>query len=295
MSVQRSPQGNKTPVGPPGGSQSQPDLSRPSEYYPDNQNTFRKRKQTNCDCECDQVISILQAFRVDMISVLETNLKPMRDDICAMKYQIDDIKSSTEKLLAENNNIKKEVSQLQKTSSATVSKITSLETEIEKLKITQPLQSSSQIFAGETIIYEMQERERRSKNIIVVGLPESTNADDSVRNGEDVSSIQKILIDSLSVNSKVAKVMRLGKFFTGKARPMKVSLESSQEVKEILKNKTRLPDKVRVYNDQTPTEKNVLKELGQELARRKENGEQDLIIKYIKGSPKIVQATKNSN
>lgn len=105
MSIHRSPQGNKTPVG-PGGSRSQPDLSKPIEYDVDNQITFRKRKQPNCDCECDQVISALQAFRADMVSVLETNLKPMRDDLSAMKYQINDIKSSTEKLLAEHRNMK---------------------------------------------------------------------------------------------------------------------------------------------------------------------------------------------
>ncbi|KOB66566.1 putative tick transposon [Operophtera brumata] len=268
MSVQRSPQGNKTPVGTPGGSQSQPDLSRPSVYDTDHQVSFRKRKQTNCDCECDEVINVLKAFRVDMISALETNLKPMRDDISTMKYQIEDIKSSTEKLLAEHNSIRKEISQLQKTSSATEAKITSLETEIENLKITPLPQSSSQIFANESIINEMQERERRSKNIIVVGLPELTNGDDCVRNTEEINLVKKILKDALSINAKVAKVMRLGKFITGKVRPMKVILESPQVVKEILKNKNKLPENVRVYNDQTPTEKNVLKELSQELVRR---------------------------
>ncbi|KOB55113.1 Uncharacterized protein OBRU01_25821, partial [Operophtera brumata] len=165
-----------------------------------------------------------------MISALETNLKPMRDDISSMKYQIEDIKSSTEKLSATEAKI-----------------ITSLETEIENLKITAFPQSSSQIFANESIINEVQERERRGKNIIV------------------------ILKDALSINAKVAKVMRLGKLFTGKVRPVKVILESSQVVKEILKNKNKLPENVRVYNDQTPTEKNVLKELSQELVRRKDN------------------------
>lgn len=290
MSIHRSPQGNKTPVG-PGGSRSQPDLFKPIEYDVDNQITFRKRKQPNCDCECDQVISALQAFRADMVSVLETNLKPMRDDLSAMKYQINDIKSSTEKLLAEHRNMKIEISQLQKASSSTESKISSIETEIEKLKSTPAVQRESQILLNEKIINELQERERRSKNIIVVGLPESTNSDDSVRNIGDINSVQKMFQDLLPENPKVIKAIRLGKDFAGKVRSLKVVLESPQEVKEIMKNKYKLPVNTRVYYDNT--EKNILKELSQELERRKNNGEKYIVIKYVRGVPKIVQSSKN--
>lgn len=38
----------------------------------------------------------------------------------------------------------------------------------------------------------------------------------------------------------------------------------------------------------------LLKDLRDELSRRKENGEQDLIIKYDKGTPKITQITSKN-
>lgn len=236
---------------------------------------------------------MLNAFRADMISVLEAHLKPMRDDISTMKYQIDDIKVSTEKLLAEHNNMKKEISQLQQASSVTVSKISSLETEVEKLKITPSSSQTSQILTNESIIHEMQERERRSKNIIVVGIPEPTHIENTLRNNEDTSSVQNILQSLLPVNPTALKTVRLGNFFTGKARPIKVILESSQQAKDIMKSRNKLPANVRIYSDKTPTEKNILNGLSQELSRRTEAGEKNLIIKYIKGTPKIIQAAKN--
>lgn len=295
MSMQRSPQSKESPVG-PAGSHSQPDLSRPHDYDTENQVTFRNKRQRDCNCECNQVVSLLKAFRNDMISVLENNLKPMRDDVSTVKHQMNDIKCSTEKLLAEHKSMKEEINKLQKASSASDTKISTLETEIAKLKTlpltTQPL---SDIFENEKIISEMQERERRGKNFILVGLPEPTNTDYSIRQNADLGLVQKTLSDYMSIHPEIVKVIRLGNYFTGKTRPLKVCLKSTDEIKQIFMNKIKLPENIRIYHDQTPTEKNVLKELNKELTQRKENGEADLIIRYIRGTPKIVPASKNLN
>lgn len=290
MSVQRSPQSKETPVRP---TVSQRGVSQAYDYDSDNQIIIRKRKRT--DCECNQVVSLLQAFRQDMISALETNLKPIREDLSAVKNQMVDIKTSTEKLLAEHSILKEEVVQLQAASSNTDSKISAIETEIAKLKTNQPSTQNQTdgILASEKIINEMRERERRRNNLIIVGLPEPTNTDEAVRYSEDMRSVHKTFQDHLTTNPDIVKVIRLGNFISGKVRPVKVCFVNPDEVKQVFRNKNKLPSNIRVYYDQTPTEKSLMKELSKELTQRKENGETDLLIKYIKGTPRIIRDSKN--
>lgn len=64
---------------------------------------------------------------------------------------------------------------------------------------------------------------------------------------------------------------------------MKQEVKSPIEKESKENAKSKLRGDVKIYSDLTPTEKNVLKELGQELTRRKENDENDL-IKYIRSS-----------
>ncbi|CAG4957905.1 unnamed protein product [Parnassius apollo] len=44
---------------------------------------------------------------------------------------------------------------------------------------------------------------------------------------------------------------------------------------------------IREKKDQTPVQKQYLKQLKEELKKRREKGKKDLIIKYIKGTPSI--------
>lgn len=289
MSVRRSPQSTSNPVGCTAGG-SQPDLSKLT--YDDSNNliTIRKRKQRECDCDYSNE---LHEFRREIMAVLENiagthekNINLMRGDISEMRKQITDIKGSTQKMLSECSTMKTEISQLKETTTVAEKKIESISLDVEKLKNTTNLASQTCSSSCEQIIQEIEERHSRSKNIIVVGLTEGTGT-----NVEDKSSVINIIENQLAIqcSNNIVKVLRLGKYTPGKHRLLKICFDNPQLVKDILRNKLKSPHNIKIYSDQTPTQKNTLKELNRELSRRQESGEKDLIIKYVKGIPKIIQ------
>ncbi|CAB3220928.1 unnamed protein product [Arctia plantaginis] len=184
MSVRRSPQSVNTAVGQSG---SQSDFTDDSDI----RITQRKRKQREC---CD-LTAALNNFRVEMISALQTNLKPMRDDISTMKDQINEVKSSMAKMLAEQDGIKAEIAELKKNNNNADFKISQLETIVTKLTPTSasPKQTHDDIFSNEKVINELQERASRSKNIVMIGLLESTLPDIAARQAADISGVKNIL------------------------------------------------------------------------------------------------------
>lgn len=44
-----------------------------------------------------------------------------------------------------------------------------------------------------------------------------------------------------------------------------------------------------MYSDQTPSQRKLMLNLQKELAHRIQNGEPNLVIKYVKGIPKIMK------
>ncbi|XP_045452345.1 uncharacterized protein LOC123661426 [Melitaea cinxia] len=76
--------------------------------------------------------------------------------------------------------------------------------------------------------------------------------------------------------------MRLGKYTPNKSRPIKVFFNNTDIPKCLVYNKQKLPKTIKIYSDQTPTQKLFMQQLRDELQKRTANGEKDLIIKYIK-------------
>lgn len=152
---------------------------------------------------------------------------------------------------------------------------------------------------GKTIddaVYELQERSRREKNIIITGIPEIPNKNTGERRESDSNEATKI-IQSLYKDCQVPiNTIRLGKYVANKNRNLKVILDSSKTAKNILKNRNSIIGDHKIFSDQTPTQRKVIGELRAELSQRQQNGETSLVIKYIKGAPKIVNdASKNYN
>lgn len=87
----------------------------------------------------------------------------------------------------------------------------------------------------------------------------------------------------------MVSVQRLGRREPEKKRPITVVLKSCQDAIWILKNKSKARKEVRVYDDKTPKQREELNQLRNSLKARTVGGEANLTIKYIKGSPKIVQ------
>lgn len=148
----------------------------------------------------------------------------------------------------------------------------------------------------EIIISEISERQRREKNIIIYKLEEQGNGSMSNKIATDTQAVADIIkIISPTVPTGNIRTYRLGRGNGNNISPLKVEFASKEDVFTILKNKNKLKNhniNIQISTDKTLLQRQHLKNLISELNQRKENGEDDLYIKYINGNPVI---TKSKN
>lgn len=140
---------------------------------------------------------------------------------------------------------------------------------------------SSQVLE-EDIIEEINEREKRSANLIFFNLEESEEG-----SGGDTELVNEI-ISGIRPGIVPAGTRRLGKKRLGHSRPVCVSMSNKREANLILSNKTRYSGPVRIFQDQTLKQRNYLKELRTNLQLLKDSGVRDKTIRFVNGVPKIV-------
>lgn len=277
---------------------SQPDPTKLRES--DKQITLRKRKHPETDCSC---IKNMADLRTDIMNLLQEftqsqneNMTSLREDVKDIKTQIESIRSTTDYLVTEHNKILLDINDLKNQKVVSEQKIASLENEIDALKrekLKEPTGSISTC-SQEDLIREINERSNREKNLIIVGIPELHGSDTNERRLNDEKEVLNIISSIISHTFTSLKTSRIGKYNANKDRSIKVYLDSPATAKEILKNKDKISHKdVKIFSDRTPAQQLYMKELKKELLTRKENGEQDLIIKYINGHPKIVPSSNN--
>jgi hypothetical protein len=148
---------------------------------------------------------------------------------------------------------------------------------------------------NDSLISEMINRQSRRNNVLLFNLPEVPN--DSTNASSDPTSIQNIF-DFLNLKSKPNSVTRLGKpssSNTTKPRPIKLHFSDEKYIFELFSYQNKLKSNstwkdLRFSSDRTKQHQEYISHLRQELLNRQSNGEQDLIIKYIKGTPKIINS-----
>lgn len=291
MSLMRSP--NKgSPAG--GHSSSYPDLSKLSAPQSDATNvTTRKRKSPENDFANE-----FREFKNEILEIIkETNIRHIEgitaigQNICSINEQLKDITSTTAQLIKENEILKTQITSLNTIVKNNEEKITSLQIEVNQLKSnTATSQLPTLSTAYDEAIIEIQDRAERSKNIIIVGIPEQTCVNPTERLELDVIKAHTVIKSIFPECPETKKVLRLGKYESHKNRPIKVCFNSQEIVKTILRIKSNLKqDGIRIFSDQTPYQQKFILNLKKELHQRQESGEKNLIIKYIKGTPKIIE------
>lgn len=317
----------RSPTGVGGGSE--PNLSRLRNVEEDSI-TIRKRKR-ECDCHQDvnefrselrgmatlleqfiesntlsmsQVQSNIADVKAQIIEIKASNeqtLSEIRENIADVKIQLNDVKASSSTMVTEQKNIKTHMSELENKLLSSVNKITTLETELHNLKLAPSADSSTLAKAepriNEQLIREVQERNEREKNIIIVGIPEQSSANVDERISKDEAEVMNITSSMGKKLPKPVKVFRIGKYTAGKNRRIKVCYDTPNTAKQLLRNRDKLPSNIKIFSDQTPAQQKYLKDLKEELVSRQNNGENDLTIKYSNGVPSIINAnalSKNS-
>lgn len=276
------------------GSGSQPDLHSLRDKYdgPDLKVNFRNKRKHECDMkqEFDDFKNEIMAFLKNFSATQSENILQMQREIMS---EIKDVKNTTEKIIEDQNKLKTEIQDVKNLTLATEAKVNVLQTDLNNTTRSPFNTQSETSLSSDEIFAEFQERHQRKNNIIITGIPESetSNQYDDNKNAvmEIIQTVYKDCPDPI-------KIFRLGKYDSTKTRPVKVRFESDQIAFNVLRNKSKIATAVKIYSDKTPYEQKYLKELKEELQIRKEKGEENLIIKYVKGIPKIIKSLpKNSN
>lgn len=232
---------------------------------------------------------------MSMLSTLATNQKDFMDKICqdvsTLKEQVSDIKSTVALINTEHTSIKSNVSNLLHDNNDIKEKVVNLENCIHQLKNDTQTHATAMVsLETESIVAELNERDARSRNVIMTGILESTGQNKDERIKSDQSEVMKVLKTIVTSVQEPQKIFRLGKYSSNKTRPLKLTFQSQDLAKNILKNRNNLrDDKVKLYPDQTPQQRSYVKKLSQELEDRIKKGEADIKIKYSRGVPKIIK------
>lgn len=296
MNIQRSPPESKLTTG---SDQSGSDLT--STYYDNEDSTppyyvnLRKRKERPEESDYNQS---LERFRNDIMKFMEDfgkqqneNLKQIRDEISEIKNEIKTIKLNSEHFTEKIDLINTEIENIKIDNNITQQNFKRLEEEINQIKNNQPTDTQtikSPVAHNEDIIQELKDRCEREKNVIIVGISETINANSNARQKYDYEEVTKLITTFTADIPNPIKCMRLGKYVPNKCRPIKVCFANTDAPKYLLRNKNKLPENIQIYSDQTPTQKKILQSIKEELNTRIESGEKDLTLKYIKGIPTIV-------
>uniref|UniRef100_A0A2A4JC18 L1 transposable element RRM domain-containing protein n=1 Tax=Heliothis virescens TaxID=7102 RepID=A0A2A4JC18_HELVI len=226
-----------------------------------------------------------------MLNTINTNQKEFiektSEDLSAIKTQVSDIKSTINNLTSEQQAMRLDITSIQNKNTYLETKIESLQSMLDSTNLSSatPYQNSN---VCETIISEINERENRSKNIILIGIPEPTALNKEDRLEKDKSEVIKVLKKIDAECPEPEKYIRLGKYNPMKIRPIKISFKSKETAITLLRKKNTLQyDNLKIYSDQTPQQQKYLKDLQERLKQEHEEGNKTLIIKYVKGVPKI--------
>lgn len=286
----------------PNGTGSQPDLSKLGFEVQKSQGGTSKALKANSGGkrrlvhECDISTADFDRFRGEMTSLFREFmttqngiLHKISEDILSVKEEIKNLQQTTQNIILDHGQIKTDITELRTSQTTANNKIEMLESTVNTLKNTITVQKP---LSNDEIFTEVQERYSREKNLIVVGVQEANGNNRSERSAADAQEVTKFFKSIFSECPDPVTVQRLGKYTPNKNRPIKVSFLSRDTVLYLLKMKVnQTTARYRIYSDQTVYQQNQMKCLRDELNRRIEDGERDLVIKFIKGNPKIVSAT----
>ena len=146
------------------------------------------------------------------------------------------------------------------------------------------------------IVDSVLDKEKRRRNIVVHNLPESDAQSTSDRAADDMSLFTQLVKEEFHVVTRVTKSFRAGKVIPGKQRLLIVTLESEDSKWEIIRLAPQLRHseawgKVYLSPDLTRSEREESRRLREELKKRKENGETNLMIR----NKRIIQSEKEGS
>jgi len=222
-----------------------------------------------------------------------------------IKLALDELKISNSKIISSVNNtsngqnkLNKKFDDMLKTiledNKILKEKVNTLEKKVALLESNFSISHSSK---ENDLVEEILDRQLRSCNLIMFNLPEVIENENNTEN--DFNRISNIF-KQMETNISKFTFTRLGKDISSnpeKPRPIKIILSNTLEVYSSLRlqanlRKSTIWSNIRISSDRTNIQREQMNKLRQELQKRKDDGENNIIIKYFKGTPKIVTIQK---
>lgn len=190
------------------------------------------------------------------------------------------------------NNIEKENAILNTDNKNLRSKLNDLEQQIKNKNIPEDSGHNHQF---DEIVQEINEREKRKRNVLIFGISEEHNSGNQTRANQDKQLVNRIF-NSISISeSENISAIRVGKFDPNKnvPRPLKVTVSDESVVHDIIHKAKNLRSmnnykNVNISLDRTPRQIELYRAVKGQLSERIAAGETNLRIKYIRGVPKII-------
>ena len=226
------------------------------------------------------------------------SLFDMEARVSSLEQQIILVKEETKYMSDFLENLKSLSEDINSIKDSLKSSFNELKTEICAVKTTNiqqhppPLDSlPSMPPSMNSFMSEINDRALRANNIMVYNVPES-NCDrihDKIQ--EDRQRITEMLVslNKQPASERMKKVVRVGKRGDNHIRPIKVVFSDSTIVKEILKSGKNFSEShvYKIKSDLTLMQRECIKKLISELNKRKQEGEDNLTIKYKDNVPYI--------
>ena len=134
------------------------------------------------------------------------------------------------------------------------------------------------------VIFEEKEKEKRKLNLIAFHVPEAATGSTKMERMTHEQLYLNDILSELKVAAEIEDIVRLGKEVEGKARPLKFKVKTVEVKKEILSEAKELKNngnetmcKVFICPDRTPKQREENRKLVAELKRRRNAGE-DVVI-----------------
>lgn len=251
-----------------------------------------KRKQPHDDfgSQFDAFQAKMESLMRDMAKTQLENLTKISQDVSAIKEEISQIKATTEFLYTEQGKIKSELTNISSFRADIEKKVDTIENEIVSLKSGSASAITAPLFGYEDFISETYDRSQREKNVIIRGIKEIQSSNWEERRTHDNEEVKKIIEMAVPNCTEPTKTIRLGKYNPDKSRPIKIIFPTSETAKSILRHKSNIKsENIKIYSDETPYQQNYRNNLRDELKRRLDGGETDIMMKYVKGTLRITK------
>jgi hypothetical protein len=154
-----------------------------------------------------------------------------------------------------------------------------------------------------SILQEIADRERCSRNVIIRGAKESSSSVLEDRVSNDIVKITKAIKLYFPELPSDYKVIRLGKPSDRGPRPLKVYFQTKEIAHKLVSDYNKnirathtdnIHRPISVTRDRTPSEREAIRLVYTDLENRKKSGESGLVIKYRDGFSYIMPVRRSS-